>query len=334
MTGETGLKTERYDTLDVVRIIAAFFVMLFHIAFSVRYKYVFLALGRFAVPYFFMISGFFLLDPYGSREKSVSRIKRSLTKTLKLTAFILLLYFVFDTVLSVIKGDSAFFWISSRIDAGTVFELIVFNRTDFICPVMWYLLAYIYDMLILWLVVRFNKLNMAFFLIPLLLAANWVSTSVFKLDWYYQGNWLLTGLPFILTGILIRRKMKEIDRLSNPVLWLIFIAGIIITVAESLTLYEQVLYIGTFPLVTGLFLLALRSKIKWPAFISRHSRDVSLCVFVIHCFISGLIIDVFGIPQGAYEYMHPLVVFSLSVLSGILFVILKKEFQLRKSVKA
>ena len=54
---------KRYDTLDVIRIIASFFVVLVHIHLPSPVTAPSMAIARFAVPFFYLISGYFLCDP-------------------------------------------------------------------------------------------------------------------------------------------------------------------------------------------------------------------------------------------------------------------------------
>lgn len=53
------LARKKYNLLDAIRIIASFFIVTIHIHFPGTFGQVIIEFARFAVPFFFMASGFF-----------------------------------------------------------------------------------------------------------------------------------------------------------------------------------------------------------------------------------------------------------------------------------
>ena len=94
-----------------------------------------------------------------------------------------------------------FYWLYSKMSTKVFIEFIILNHTDFICPIIWYLMALIYVLAVIYLLVRYNKVRIMYFLIPVLLVINLLLGYVLKLDWYYQGNWIFTALPLYSTRI-------------------------------------------------------------------------------------------------------------------------------------
>ena len=276
---------KRYDTLDVLRIVASFFVVLVHIHLPAPFTAPSMAIARYAVPFFYLISGYFLYDPSDDTTARIKRIKRSLLKAARLTLVMFVLYAVLNCIACLIKSINPFYWLYSKMNTKVFLEFIILNHTGFICPIIWYLLALIYALAVLLLIVKYKKVNLAYFLIPVLLVINLFIGHILKLEWFYQGNWLFTALPFILSGMLIREKKSITEKFSFPVIWVLIISGVILSAAETLFSYAQFLYIGSIITSFGMFILGLRSEKKWPSGTSSFSRKISKHVFYLPKYI-------------------------------------------------
>ena len=316
---------KRYDTLDVIRIIASFFVVLVHIHLPSPVTAPSMAIARFAVPFFYLISGYFLCDPSDDTKTSLLRIKRSLKKTLRLTLAMFVLYALINCIVCLIRSQNPFYWLYSKMSTKVFIEFIILNHTDFICPIIWYLMALIYVLAVIYLLVRYNKVSVMYFLIPVLLVINLLLGYVLKLDWYYQGNWLFTALPFMLGGMFIREKKDLANKFSYPVIWILIIAGTILSAAETLVSFAQFLYIGSILLSLGLFLLGIRSEKKWPSGTASFGRNISKYVFYLHCVPRLFILSFTGLPKGVMGYLLPLIVFIISAALGIVIVFIKDK---------
>lgn len=83
----------RYDALDAMRLVAAFFVVCIHywiVPGSMISRYV-IVVARFAVPFFFMLTGFFLQTVIDK-----GRFKGYMQKIVMLTVGANILYFILD----------------------------------------------------------------------------------------------------------------------------------------------------------------------------------------------------------------------------------------------
>ena len=69
-------RTEKYYSIDGMRAIAAFFIVCLHVPFSGTFGEVVSAFARIAVPFFFMISGFFIWSD--TEEKQYKRIRKQI----------------------------------------------------------------------------------------------------------------------------------------------------------------------------------------------------------------------------------------------------------------
>ncbi len=317
---------ERNRTIDVVRIIASFFVLVCHVHFPDPYIIGSMAIGRFAVPFFYLLSGWFLFESNESTEVSDKRIKKALFRTCRLIVISALLYFISNTITCVLLGLSAFYWISSVFNLNALMELLIFNHAEFICPIMWYLFAYVYVLIILLIANRIRLINKIYFLIPALLVANLIIADTLPLKWYHLGNWLFTALPFVLMGMYLRNKRKTFCNLSNLIFSLSVILGVVLTLAECAFFNEHIVYIGTIPLAFGVFGFAMKnSSIKWSDTLAEFGRLCTPIIFVIHCSIRNIVYVTFGPGSGVISYIMPFIVYAIAGLLSVLIVIIKRK---------
>ncbi|MBQ9116765.1 MAG: acyltransferase family protein [Clostridia bacterium] len=94
---KTILAAARY----VLKLFASYMVVFIHIPFAGQMGIVMPTLARFAVPFFFLISGYFSYQI--SPEKIVKRIKNILT----LYVFATVCYTLFGVMVQLLKGDIA-----------------------------------------------------------------------------------------------------------------------------------------------------------------------------------------------------------------------------------
>ena len=326
---------KRNRTIDIIRIIASFAVVLCHVQFPEPYTHGSMALTRFAVPFFYMVAGWFLFTPGDSREGCGKRIKRQLLSTVRMTVICIILYTVVNTLTCLLKGRDMFYWFTSALNGETYFNLLVFNYGQFISSMMWYLFAYIYVLLILLALIRTGLLRAFYFLIPVLLFVNLVLAETLEIRWFHVGNWLFTALPFVLLGIFLRERPGIMLRRSNVLLWIMIIAGVLITIAESLVFHEHVLYAGTLPLSLGLFGLSVKGEDKkWPKPLADFGCRCTPFIFFMHCAVRDIIYAVFGKPKGNITFVMPFLVFALTGLISILIVIIKKNLPHKASKTA
>ena len=110
--------------------------------FSPDVKAVIIPLTRIGVPLFFIISGYFFYPRF--RENNNAYLKRQLLKITKVTSVAIVIYLVY----SFLKGEMT---ISSLVSIKRWGLLFLFNVST-VGVHLWYLLAYIYVLLIVYFV--------------------------------------------------------------------------------------------------------------------------------------------------------------------------------------
>lgn len=129
--------------------IACIFVVLIHCQLPGRVGIVTETIARFAVPLFFSISGYYWAKVEINQRTYKARCK--IKKNLKLFIAITAVYILYRIMVQCALHLEAV----NVINARSFIKLLLFNETDFICTVLWYLLALIY----IYIIDLFKKLK-------------------------------------------------------------------------------------------------------------------------------------------------------------------------------
>lgn len=193
------MKTKN-DCLNVWKGIAAFAVVLIHCTLPGVPGEIIKGIARFAVPLFFLISGYFA---YG-REDAV--LRRREIHILRLYVGAVAVYYLWAAI-RYFLSQRTFAQMGAELfpDGGrTVSDLLFFNRTA-MAPHLWFMGALVYCYLFYRLLARKRLEERAYLLIPVLLAANLLLgegrglTGIAVPVRWIRSFWL-TGFPFFLWG--------------------------------------------------------------------------------------------------------------------------------------
>ncbi|SFB69996.1 Surface polysaccharide O-acyltransferase, integral membrane enzyme [Butyrivibrio sp. YAB3001] len=282
-----GMKENRF--LYAARFIACLAVIFIHTRFpGVAGQYID-ALSRFAVPFFFAVSGRYLLGTGVSMDCQDSRyirsrMKKTLLKTVRITFFIYSIYLLFSFIYHVLNKISVKEWLASKFNPGEAVIFLMYNSGKFIYDGsytfdhLWYLFALIYVYILIYVfapVLRKWYKALIFILLSFLYFGELLQTyypirpfGINICTWYVLRNWLFVGIPFVLIGILFSDHMEKNNvsmSLEERLLWnkkikrnsLIFLmAGVAITIVEQSILAKKEVYIGSVIIVVSLLFLS------------------------------------------------------------------------------
>ena len=139
----------RNYSIDVLKFICAALVVFLHTKWAFQWE--FLPVTRCAVPCFFIISGYLLFDKE-SNSINPKRLKRVLIRVGKISLWATLLFVVWKELLYAIAHEWHFWLPSIKHIAAWVF----LNDNPFGFH-LWYLFAYLYVLLLLVVVNKYNK---------------------------------------------------------------------------------------------------------------------------------------------------------------------------------
>ena len=200
--------------------------------------------SRFAVPFFFLISGFY--SYYTSNEYAGVKYKNRIIRLLKLIIISGALFFTYKFI----KTGSIFQAIPN-LNISSIINIFIFNISPFTDP-LWFLQALLYCYLIFYILNKYKfKISKLYLLIPILLAgclllgvgSHLLDLNIHKM---YYRNFLFMGLPFFLMGYLIHDKQDKIDNISNKLLVLGIFSFILVILFEPvITKAYCDLYLGS-----------------------------------------------------------------------------------------
>ena len=330
--------TQENRTLQAAKAVAAVMVVFIHCPFPGRFGEAIAALARFGVPLFFAVSGRYLFrggipDTPGIR-KSVSK---RLFRALKLTATVWLSYTLYSFIFRICCGETPSAWFADKFNPGEAFTFFMFNSGKFVYDYsytfdhMWYLFAWLYVLILLFILAPLVKLLyrpmtvilLAGLFLGLLLQA-YYPIRPFDISirtWYVLRNWLLFGLPFAGLGMWSQDPPFVLPKKAGPAL---IIAGAVITIAEYLHFGPKEFYLGSLFILLGILVLAGAEETEgtaaaWEPLVFA-GRELSADVYFWHIMLLSLL-SVAASPisdSAAWQIVKPLVLIAVSFTFALL----------------
>ena len=251
----------RNKFLDLIKWLACFLVIVIHTkGFGVAYEYE-LALTRWAVPFFFTLTGIYFFKNDLSTENIRVQAKNKTIKYLKLLLIVDFVYLYYSLIWYLCTGFTIQEWLKLKFSLPAIINwllnwTLIKDNSNYILH-LWYLVAVIKSCIVIYIFAPVFK--SMYKLITLILLFFLYITNYFYSSQLtsIHFNWWLIGLPFILLGVIFSEYIStNIDKLSEKerLLWqlktkyiagsMLFI-GIIITYIEVYFLGEREIYLGS-----------------------------------------------------------------------------------------
>ena len=290
--------------LNVWKGIAPFAVVLIHCTLPGVPGEIIKGIARFAVPLFFLISGYFA---YG-REDAV--LKRRESHIFRLYVGAVAVYYLWAAI-RYFLSQRTFAQMGAELfpDGGrTVSDLLLFNRTA-MAPHLWFMGALVYCYLFYRLLARKRLEERVYLLIPVLLAANLLLgegrglTGIAVPVRWIRSFWL-TGFPFFLWGSWFACREKQGGlRLHRGAGMALVAAGMILSSVECLWSGYDELYVGSILTAEGLFRLALAfPDLGKGSLLARIGERDSANIYLWHMLLRNFAALAF-LMAGVYETM-------------------------------
>lgn len=259
------MKPKFNASLNVLKLAAVWAVVVLHAPVpDGRLAELFNCLSRFAVPVFFMASGYFCPDP--SAPNALAHMRRKTARVFWFMAAGNAVYLLFELALCVLRSQPLRTWFAANLTRQTLRYFVLYGLS----PVgyhLWFLTALLTCFLVVWAfyALDFMRHDAVYALIPVCLLLGLVlgeaaTAQEVRFQQVTQRNWLTLGLGFFLLGHYLRRYGQPVaERVKTRTLWLLALGGSAVAVAERWMLSEAVdLYLGSCVAATALFLLALK----------------------------------------------------------------------------
>ena len=131
----------RNKSLDAAKAVAACLVVFIHVSFPGQVGQIIKVLARCAVPFFFMISGYFC---YYEGKTAEDKIPSKILHILKLFFTAILFYFVWEYLMKFMSGKNTGEWLKEITDSSHLKEFALYNSTSVVRAHLWFLPALIY----------------------------------------------------------------------------------------------------------------------------------------------------------------------------------------------
>ncbi len=348
MVSRRGMKKTAHSALlDEIKAIACIFVILIHCKFPGITGDLCEALARFAVPFFFVISGKYLLKESCIEVSDIRKTVFQKTKKLLGVLFpVWSFYTIYSFWYSLTVGHTVSEWLSDKYNSFEFSRLILFNSGKFIYDFtysfdhLWFILALIYVYLLVIIFARFVRswapfltVSLMMLLFVLELLQTYYPIRPFDISistWYVVRNWLFVGVPFTMLGVWFSDKLSKMEFFKEitPGVTLL-VLGIISTLAEYSVWKSKEVYFGSLLIVLALLILENAGRnmgkkkffhIKAFEFVG---RTISSHVYYMHVFVISLFgwfIDrinpeIYG--NDSFMYARPFMVIVLTIVLSL-----------------
>ena len=252
-------KITRNLTLDFLKWIAAYMVVFIHVPFYDKFGELIKALAHFAVPIFFMTSGYFCYK----NDQAV--IKRKILKIVYILIWSSLLYNFTNVGFAYFNGgiSSVINYLSVYTQPNRWLDLLLFNRA-FSATRLWFLFAliYVYAFQLLLNKIKASYKMIAIISIALIMVSLIIGEvlSIFKITVpdHFIRNFLLTGYPFFAFGLLIRKHQEKPMNINAPLTVTAAVIGALWSMVTVFYAKEITISFGGVILAVSLFVLALK----------------------------------------------------------------------------
>lgn len=321
----------RFSTLDVFKALFAFFVVILHSPIFVGKEFLY-PITRMAVPFFFIVSGYFCYN--NSIEKLSHRIKR-----------IFILFVLSELLFGIwtifVNRNNLTEYLTGIFNVKFILRILILNEQPFYVH-LWYLQAYLYVLVILWLLKYFKVdytkkyIFVAFVILIYCLAMAEFLYNDGNFNPCVYRNWML-GLTFILIGMSIHNFQSFIVR-YRKIYIILSLISIIAGYYEAFLLnnFKQELYIGVVCAIITIFCFGISyPELLKNSVVEKIGCKYSLYIYIIHPII-GHIINVICMKLNISElvnYAMPIVVYVLSIAVAYFYLMVKEYFYRRVMVK-
>ena len=284
VSGELELKAGTHiHSIDVMRIVMAFLVVVIHVPFDGKAGNVFITYGKTAVPFFLVVCGYFLY-----RNDNKEMMKRLIKQTKRIFIFFVAsnLFYAACHAVYLRVTEGSFNGMRECFTAKALTDFALYNLSPF-SEHLWYLGSLLYALLIMLLLNKLKVMKYFMFTAPLLVAAYVVLSHLGIGTPVQLRNALFVGLGYTMMGMLIRRFEKKIldHKAAAPVLWILTIICCVTAIFE-LNGYKQGVAVPFVSCEILIYLIALLC-LKYPdfgmgTFAEWLGRECTLTVYIMH----------------------------------------------------
>ena len=343
------MEKQRWTCLDILKCLAALAVVEIHKPLDVQKGTEILILCRFAVPVFFMITGFFYPE-----IRARKREWRQLGKIFVIAICANLFYLLWDTFLAWEEGKKISEILLNRLEDKTPEDYILWNFSPLV-PHLWYLQALLYVLVLAALVEYLGLRKLAYLAIPVLLVGNLIRGNYSLLFWkkdychiYYARNFLYCGLPFFWLGCWFGERKEKLAAYLNKKRMALLLIGVPVFWKMSLmerkwlekrnVLGSEEEYAGTILMAICIFLFFIGwQKVyvenDFTRALAKIGKEYSMYIYIFHYAVlqalSQCLNDKKSPVAKGYQQYGMIFIFVVTVILVAFFVRTKREKRIK-----
>lgn len=320
------MNTQKNNTLELLKLFASYMVVFIHVLFYGKIGVAIDAIARFAVPFFFLVSG------YCSYQITTEKIKKRIKSILSLLIFSAICCTIFEIIkLFKYNMDELIELFNKYTELSTYVDLLVFN-----VPVssghLWYLLAILYVYVIFYFTTKFNLKDKVIFTISLsllllhVLLGEGLSVFGIVLPFHLLRNFALMGIPFFALGLFAKKYECKFQNIPNYMIIIFVVTGAFESVVSRFFFGENELYIGSLLILVAVVCIFIKgADVKYPSFLTA-LEGCSTYIYIFHIMIATIVLlfcSVLGIDIYSsliLENLYPVVVCIASTVFAYLFI--------------
>ena len=315
------MHTHKNTTLELIKLFASYMVVFIHVQFPGKLGSAADATACFAVPLFFLISGYF------SYQITCQKIKLRIKHIVTLIILATLSYNFYNILPSLLCGNlnQIGLYFMQYFDTVRFIKLLVFN-VSISAVHLWYLLAITYVYVISYIVTVLRIPEKTIFTISFLLLFLHVLLgevlSVFGivLPILLLRNFALMGIPFFYLGQFFRKHENKLRELPNYVFIIAITIGLIGTILSRYFFGKNELCVGSLFILFAIVVFFIKySDVTYPPIL--HSlAGCSTYIYIFHFMVSSSIKKIYKLlcidldSSILLGYGHPIIVCFVSTL--------------------
>lgn len=316
--------TRRNSLLDMLRFVSCLFVVLIHCPLPGLIGAVIITFGRYAVPFFLMISGWYLFSD--ERNIILKKARKQLYSTVTLIGVFFAVYLIMNSLCGIIAHGAPFEWVKNYSNFSTALYFLLFNRAIFFGSSAYYIfmMLYIYIIFIVW--TKYDLPKYMIYLAPGLLVINIICGEYTDFPWFTYGNFAFMGIPCFSIGYLLHKYKNILFRFSASIWICLFVLGILSAFFEAYATKNAYCHFGSILMAISLLMISVHSTINCPAIITQTLHRYSTIIFIIHCGIRDIVRASFlCLDLSCPEYLFPFIVIFICVFICIVYDKVKKR---------
>ena len=313
---------QRNQSIDFLKGIAAIFVVFIHVKFGGLFGDYIAAIGAFAVPIFFMVSGYF---SYGANQ---IKTKHSILNTIKLIAIVYFINLIRIFIMESCSISKMWDYLASNVFTFKHMIMWLCINTTVISGVAWFLWALLYCYLLCYI---FYNLFSTFKAYIIILIIGFLGGVVVQILFPIIGmnkmsinNVWFCGLPYFLLGKAFHEKQKNLMLIIKTfnLLLMGLIGWGLITI--GFLGKNGIAYLGVLALVSALFINAIFTPNMYNKLICTMGSKYAFFIYIMHPIVMH-IIECLQISSTVWvDWIKPFVVLVITVLLAMVFYIIKE----------